>query len=247
MTHASGFFIHSAGINTTDSTLETIGDSSWFSFVLQTSDPLFPTGSYAHSFGLEEVVRLGQIRDETTLRDFLLTQILPALENFELPFLRFAHDAAQSSDVDALIALDRELDTWKLCRELREASIQVGTRRLQTLLKIAPNEMLLSFAARQPAAHHLVVSGIQMCAAPRHAALTAYAYQTLSGFCSAALKLIRIGQEGCQCVLRNCLLNLDAVIETSMNVKRENAGYFNPLLEIASMRHERAAERLFIS
>lgn len=227
--------------------METIEDSSWLSFVLQTSDPLFPTGSYAHSFGLEEVVRLGQVHDEPSLHDFLMTQIFPGLENFELPFLRFAHDAARRSDVDALIALDRELHAWKLCRELREASIQVGTRRLHTLLKIAPNEMLVSFAGRQPAAHHLVVYGMQMCDTPRRAALTAYAYQTLSGFCSAALKLIRIGQEGCQRVLSDCLSNLEAVIENSMLVERASAGTFNPLLEIASMRHERAVERLFIS
>ncbi len=39
----------------------------------------------------------------------------------------------------------------------------------------------------------------------------------------------------------------NAALRASRAVARENAGWFNPLLEIASMRHERAQERLFIS
>ena len=34
--------------------MEQGGNSPWLAFVLQTSDPLFPTGAYAHSLGLEE-------------------------------------------------------------------------------------------------------------------------------------------------------------------------------------------------
>jgi urease accessory protein len=61
------------------------------------------------------------------------------------------------------------------------------------------------------------------------------------------LKLIRIGQEGCQRVLRATCAASDESITASSAVVREQAGWFNPLLEIASLRHERAEERLFIS
>ena len=37
---------------------------------------------------------------------------------------------------------------------------------------------------------------------PLRAALAAYFYQSLAAICAAALKLIRIGQDGCQRVLR---------------------------------------------
>jgi urease accessory protein len=222
-------------------------EHDWLAFVLQTSDPLFPTGAYAHSFGLEEVVRLGGVRDEATLRDFLRGQIVPALENFELPFLRFAHGAAQGGDVEKLCALNVEMDAWKICRELRAASAQLGTRRLAVLLQIAPSPLLSAFAERSSRTHHVIACGIQMAGVPLDAALTTYFYQTLAGFCSAALKLIRIGQEGCQRVLRDCLTDASEKVRASLDVQRENAGWFNPMLEIASMRHERADERLFIS
>jgi len=61
----------------------------WLPFLLQTSDPLFPTGSYAHSFGLEEFIRLTNASGEPALHRFLHLHILPALTCQELPYLRF--------------------------------------------------------------------------------------------------------------------------------------------------------------
>ena len=244
----------------TDSTaMESLGNrqsaignpSAWLPFVLQTADPLFPTGAYAHSLGLEEIVRLGVVRDEAGLAAFLKTQILPALAAHELPYLRDARAAAQAGDMDELCALDREIGAWKSAQELREASVQLGARRLKMLLQIAP-----SFAAREfqqridagaASGHHLAVCGVQFTATPLSAALATYFYQTLAAVCAAALKLIRIGQEGCQRVLADCLANVPGVLDGSLRVQRETAGWFNPLLEIAAMRHARAPERLFIS
>ena len=221
--------------------------AEWLTMVLQTSDPLFPTGAYAHSLGLEEIARLGVVRDEASLLAFLVDQIVPALAHLELPWLRFVHEAALTGDVDELCVLDDEIDAWKLCRELREASVQLGTRRMRILSQIAPGKVLASFQERKPSAHHLTVYGIQMISVPLEAGLTAYFYQSLSGFCAASLKLIRIGQEACQRVLRASLRAAPEAIEKSLRIEREDAGWFHPALEIASMRHESAWERLFIS
>ena len=224
-----------------------IDGTDWLPFLLQTSDPLFPTGAYAHSLGLEEMARLGVVRDEATLLDFFRGQIIPALARFELPHLRFAREAAREGDVPLLCELDRELAAWKVARELRDASAQLGSRRLRALLQIDPCELLQRCEAELPWKHHLVVYGAQMRDTPVDAALTTYLYQSLSGFCVAALKLIRIGQEGCQRALRAALALAPGAVEDSLAVAREEAGWFNPLLDIASMRHEHANERLFIS
>ncbi|MGC3992175.1 MAG: urease accessory UreF family protein [Chthoniobacteraceae bacterium] len=230
----------------------TSGDSfDWLPLVLQTVDPLFPTGAYAHSLGLEEMARIGVVHNEATLRDFLHQQIIPALTHHELPFLRFAWEAATRNDLPGLIALDTEISAWKLSRELREASTQLGTRRLRMLRQLSDRELLASFeqaiTRNEAAGHHLIVGALQYATTPLQAALAAYFYQSLAGFGSAALKLIRIGQEGCQRVLAEGLRSCPIAIADSLTVPREDAGWFNPLLEIASMRHERAFERLFIS
>jgi urease accessory protein len=223
---------------------------AWLPVLLQTSDALFPTGAYAHSLGFEEFARLANVRDEAGLRTFVDEHLLPALAAQELPYLRFAHAA---EDIAALCEIDREISAWKLARETREASIQIGRRRLAALRVMNEQPRYREFAgaiARGEAhGHHLTVCALQAIVEnfPLDAALTAYFYQSIGGVCSAALKIIRIGQDGCQRVLRNALAAAAENIRASLTVERDDAGWFDPLLEIAAMRHEFANERLFIS
>ena len=225
-------------------------DLPWLPFLLQTADALFPTGAYAHSLGFEESVRLGVVCDEASLGRFLREQISPALRQHELPYLRFAFAA---ETLDDICALDAEISAWKLARESREASAQLGVRRLKALRTISDAPVLAEFDAAiregRAAGHHLVVCGLQARSAgvPLPAALTTYFYQSLAAICAAALKLIRIGQDACQRVLRAACADAASVISGSLAIARADAGWFNPLLEIAAMRHERAEERMFIS
>jgi urease accessory protein len=223
----------------------------WLPFVLRTSDPLFPTGAYAHSFGLEEFVRLSGASDEASLHRFLDLQILPALTCQELPYLRFAHTCSGMNDLPGIIALDHEINAWKIPAELRAASVRLGARRLDSLLKTAPAGLLSALgrhiAAGDMPGHHLTISGAQYAGIPLEAALMTYLYQTLSSYCVASLKLLRIGQEACQRVLAACLERAPALLRDSLEIARPGAGCFNPLLEIAAMRHQIALERLFIS
>jgi urease accessory protein len=225
----------------------------WLPYLLQTSDALFPTGAYAHSLGFEEIVRLGIVRDEASLALFLTGQIVPALQNLELPYLRFAFNAASSGDLEETCALDHEIGAWKLPHETRQASIQLGIRRIEALRIIRSAPLLASYSSRIEtgiaSGHHLVVSALQAAIenVPLEAALIAWFYQSLAANCAAALKLIRIGQHACQRVLRSASAQSESVLRHSLTIARHDAGCFNPLLEIASMRHAFAEERLFIS
>lgn len=228
--------------------------SDWLTLLLQTSDALFPTGAYAHSLGFEEAVRLGLVRDEDTLREFLTGHIAAGLAAFELPYVRFAHEAARAGDLSTLVELDAEVGAAKLARETREASAQLGERRLKALRNILPADPLLASCERavrnrEMEGHHPIICGVQAAVAgmPLETALTAYFYQGLAATGGAALKLIRIGQDGVQRALRAASADAPAAAARSLGVTRDEAGWFNPLLEIASMRHERAGERLFIS
>ena len=108
------------------------GMSAWLAALLQTVDSSFPTGAYAHSGGLETLAALGVVKDPHTLSVFLRERVVPMLGDYELPYLGFARAAAEAGNLAALLALDRELGAGKLPREAREASAQVGARRLQT-------------------------------------------------------------------------------------------------------------------
>ena len=227
------------------------GLAQWLPALLQCADPLFPTGAYAHSFGLEEFVRLGGVRNEAELALFLKDHLLPQLERLELPYLRFCIAAADR--FEEFCALDHEINAWKLAAESRLASCQIGTRRLTALRTTSSDPRLATYATAvsDGAAHgnHLCACALQAAiqATPLRAALLAYGYQSLAGACTAALKLVRIGQDACQRSLSAALRELPSCVENSLHIERDDAGCFSPMLEIAAMRHAYAHERLFIS
>ena len=70
-------------------------------------------------------------------------------------------------------------------------------------------------------------------------------WPTIAGITAASLKLIRIGQTACQQILHHTLAKLGPELDSALG--READGWFNPLLEIASLRHARSHARLFIS
>jgi urease accessory protein len=225
--------------------------TSWLPGLLQLSDAAFPTGSYAHSFGLEEIVRQGHVFDEGSLGTFLQEHFIPAFAHVDLPIVREARAAAIAMDRVDLIALDRLLAALRVPRELRQASLQTGRRRLAILIRLRPTpelRLLDQIGREDPlACHHAVVWGASCASLPVRAALEAYYYHSVSCLCTAAPKLIRIGQEGTQRVLSVCLEHAYHSVAQALEIPREAIGWFDPILDIASMRHEMADERLFIS
>ena len=226
----------------------------WLALLLQTSDALFPTGAYAHSLGLEEGVRLGMVKDEKSLLGYLQEHVAPGLIHLEMPYLRFACEATVRADWQTVARLDAEINAARLARETREAGAQLGTRRLRALRIILPDSLPLAECDRLVAAGEMtgqqaIIGGVQAAVAgiPVAVALGAYFYQSLAATAGASLKLIRIGQDAVQRVLRTASSRTPWAVARSLEVPREEAGWFNPLLEIASMRHEHAGERLFIS
>jgi urease accessory protein len=223
----------------------------WLARLLQTSDSAFPTGSYAQSYGFEQSVRLGVVRDEASLAFHLERHLWPMLVHFELPALRFAQHAALDDDSSTLIELDACVDATMTARESREASRATGRRRMEALMATGSSAILENFARAvaedRAQGHHSIVYGIGLAPLPTPALLTSWAFQSLSAVCLAAPKLIRIGQNATQRVLTTALADMEANVTQSLAVSRDELGWFDPLLEIASMQHEIAHERLFIS
>ena len=219
----------------------------WLPWLLQVNDSAFPSGAYAHSLGLEELVQAAVVRTPEELERFLNMQVMPSLLAFEVPVLAAAHRLARREDLPGLRALDEELDAWKLAAELRTASRQLGSRRLALTRQLDDMPLSEAYAAVGAPCHHLIVCALELRCLPVEAAACAFAQQTLAGYATAAMKLMRLGQEKCQGIIRRSALSLAPQLAAACAVPLEEAGWFNPLLEIASMRHARAAERLFIS
>lgn len=214
-------------------------------WLLQANDTAYPSGAYAHSFGLEELVESGVVATAENLENFIGKQILPALLTFEIPLFARAHAAALAEDGDALLEMDRELDAWRIPAELRDASRRIGSQRLDLLAKLDPSPFILRHRGLAPRSHHLVVTALELAAVPVAQAARAFAFQSIAGLTAAPMKLMRIGQTSCQQIARRSLVKLGDQIDAALS--RPADGWFNPLLEIASLRHARAHSRLFIS
>ncbi|MDB6030241.1 MAG: ureF, partial [Verrucomicrobiales bacterium] len=97
--------------------------------------------------------------------------------------------------------------------------------------------------------HAPIVYGAQMAitATPLPAALLAYFYQSVAALVSAAMKLMRLGQNASQKLLTECLALSGKASMRALAVPEAEAGWFSPLLDIASAQHETAYTRIFIS
>lgn len=228
--------------------------AAWVSALLQVSDPLFPTGAYAHSMGLEQWATACGYETPEDLVGFFEAHAGPALAWLELPYLRYARQALLASDWDLLFEIDAELDAVKWSSELREASVAQGRGRLRLLRKLWPDSDLVesyskAFATGKAKGHHLVVAAIQfeVLGVPEQAGLYTYGYQSLANYVSASIKLLRISPEAAQLALHRGLEQLPQWIETAAEVERADAGWFAPAFDIQSARHATAFSRLFIS
>ncbi len=230
-------------------------ESDWLGGLIQTTDTLFPSGGYAHSYGLEEMVALGKVQSKEDLEEFLIRQILPCLEQLELPYLAFCHEAVANRDFNKLLILNEEISAWKLTREIRDAGNSQGTQLLRMILEIHQCPISLQFKqfldesgdpCQQITATALLRKFQEV---PLRSAMIAWIYQAVSSFCSASVKLLRLGEIACQKIIYTCISKekVKALLMAALQVKKEDAGFFNPMLDMASARHELAFSRLFIS
>jgi urease accessory protein len=226
---------------------------AWVLGLLQAGDSFYPTGSYAHSFGLEGLVHEGVICDRDSLREFILLAVLPALARCDLPLAAHAWRALAGPDWDEVGELCTLSSALRAPRELRQASENIGRQRTELLTRLLNHPLALEFTRRAAAADWPgsapVAAALEgrVHGAPLPAVLAGVGYATLASVLSAAMKLLRLGQNGAQSLLAEALARTPAAITGAAAVARDDIGWFNPWLDIAAARHERADARLFIS
>jgi urease accessory protein len=227
--------------------------AAWIAGLLQAGDSFYPTGSYAHSFGLEGLVQAGVVRDRDTLREFIFRSVLPALRHSELPLAAHAWRAFEQADwkrVGELCVLSSALKTP---RELRTAAENIGRQRaeLAATLRASPfaaeylrraSEKAWPFSAAISAALEGRVLG-----APLPAVLAGVCYATIASILSAAMKLLRLGQNTSQALITEAVTAATSFIAEAEKIPLDEIGWFNPWLDIAAARHETADSRMFIS
>jgi urease accessory protein len=228
-------------------------EAAWCATLLQAGDSFYPTGSYAHSFGLEGLVDEQVVRDADSLRTHFFETVLPALARMELPLAAQSYRALAAGDWVTVVELSELASALKATREAREASAKIGQQRIEMLGRLYPDSVAVEFHERAKrdgwpfaATISAAVEG-RVHGAPLGAVLGGIVYATLSAQLAAAMKVLRLGQNAAQSILTAALAETPQVVATALTVERDDIGWFNPWLDIASARHETAAARMFIS
>lgn len=231
----------------------TATDAAWLCGLLQAGDSFYPTGSYSHSFGLEGLVQQGVVRDRATLRDFIFLSALPALRHTDLPLAAHAWRAFATPDWPRLGELCVLSSALKTAREARAASENIGRQRAELMATLRAHPLAQEFLRRTAAEnwpHSAAISAAlegRVLGAPLTAVLSGISYATLSSLLSAAMKVLRLGQNASQSLLTEALAAAPALIAAAETTAFEDIGWFNPWLDIAAARHETADSRMFIS
>ena len=209
--------------------------------LLQLSDSSFPSGSYAHSFGLEWLLGQGEVDLEMLLR----ARLMDGLARLELPVLRAAFGAP---DVDALLRIDRLMDVLLPVNELRSASRSIGRSFLRAAAKISDGGLCRG-AEQAGLSHQVVVFGMvaRVWGVSLDDALQAHVFQSPRQQLSAAQRMGRIGQSAVQAMLHRLKPAMLEAVRRSADVPLEEAGSCSPWLDLAGMQHERQLARLFLS
>ena len=219
--------------------------------LLQLSDSAFPSGSFTHSYGVEQLINQRLITRTADLEAFVTSCITNVVATADA---RAAYEAAAASDLDSVLRVDRGLYRTKAAAELRVACLQTG-RRLVEEAAIHVEAPLLQAYARALHADvtlgcHPVAFGVvnaALAVEPSDAA-AAFMLTAANAMLQAAMRLGRISHRDAQAALHRLRPLIDNLTQRMETADRDTPLLaFQPLQEIASMRHQRAETRLFAS
>ncbi len=240
-------------MNSVPATNTESASAAWICGLLQAGDSYYPTGSYAHSYGLEGLVQEGVVRDRDTLREFVFVSVIPGLVHGDLALAAHGWRALGISDWAQIAELARLSSAIKAPRELRTASENIGRQRAELLANLRSAPLAIEYvrrAAEEGWPHSSALSAAlegRVFGAPLAGVLSGVFYANLASIVAAAMKILRVGQNAAQALLVEALATAPEHLAVAETIAIEDIGWFNPWLDIAASRHESADARLFIS
>ena len=218
--------------------------------LLQLTDSFFPTGAFAHSFGLETYVQLELVNDPETFEMFLRSTLYHGVRNGDAVAIGLTYKA---TDVEQIIDLDARLTAMKIARESREGSIKIGKQFLRNAAILERNEMIDKYAegvrSARCAGHHAIAYGLVASTAKidLFSAVLGYLHAHIVGQVSAAVRLIPLKPTDGQRIIQSIRPELIDIARFAEEASMDDLSGFTPGLDIRSMQHERLYSRLFIS
>ena len=213
--------------------------------IWQILDSAFPTGGFAHSWGLESAWQCGEVADEGALGRFVRDSVLQA-GRAALPLVNAAWaDTAPYDRLDALC------DAFLTNPVANRASRVQGRALTSTCARTWPTAVLMSIDAEaKRGCGHLPPSfgaTTRALEIPRPVVQQMFLFMTARGVLSAAVRLGIVGSYQSQRLQTSCTAHLDAVLGACAELGEEDLAQTAPIIDLLQSAHDRLYSRLFQS
>jgi urease accessory protein len=212
--------------------------------------PAYPVGAFSYSGGLERAVEAGDVKDASTLTDWLATMIAHGSVLCDAVFFVHAHTAVQAGDDEALRAVAELAGAFASSKERNLETTAQGRAFMDATLAAWPCDALNRFniiwpkAIAYPVAVGVAAAGHAIALTP---ALGAFLHAVTANLISAGVRLIPLGQTAGQRVLAELEPVDGAAAQAAIARSLDEVGGATFRADIASMRHETQYTRLFRS
>jgi urease accessory protein len=211
----------------------------------QLVDSAFPTGLFAHSWGLESAWQHGEVDGAPALRDFVDAAILQT----GYSVLPLANAAFRSPE--ELEALDELAEAFLTNPVANRASRIQGRTFVATAARVWPSASLPALQARADStcAHVAPISGaaFRVIGLPLATVQKILLFGTARGVLSAAVRLGITGSFEAQRIQSACEPWLDTVAERCAEVTVAELAQTAPIIDLLQSKHDRLYSRLFQS
>ena len=219
--------------------------------LLQINDALFPIGGYSHSYGLETYIQKDILKNDDDIRDYIDNRLKYSLKNTELLGVRLAYENAHN--LSKLKELDEIMTASKSPKEIRLASIRLGSRFIKTLkncgIKADKNYFDEYAALNYTNKHHSISYGV-VCRAAEidiKSALTTYIYAQCSAMITNCVKTVPLSQSKGQKMLYESFDLMEKIVKDVLVMEEGEFCASSPAFDIRCMEHERLYSRLYMS
>jgi urease accessory protein len=219
----------------------------WLLSLLRFTSPTLPIGAYAYSRGLEQAVHAGDVHDEVSARGWILGLLQHTAARLDGAVLWRLLAALARDDQHDVEGWNARLLASRESAELRLEDTQLGAA-LARLLVGQGVDAARAFTSRDDVCYAtpFALAAISF-EIPAPAALQGFLWAQAESQCSAAVRLIPLGQTAGQRLLGACAGVVPVCAELAREIPDADIGAFAPGLAIASALHETQYTRLFRS
>lgn len=233
--------------------IKDINIEPWLLHLVQIHDSAFPTGTFAHSFGLETYIQAGKITESDELFDFCDSYLRYNLSSADGILVKEAYILARQKDLQGLLQLEQICHGMKLSAETRKGSGMLGRQFYRMVRKLKTSEIFSlwgeKISTNEISGHYPIVYGIYIASMGVDLAtgLSLFLYSSATTIIQNAVRAVPFGQSvGIEVMYRLLPLihELTAKLLSKTLADLNNSAIG---LEISSMNHEYLYSRLFIS